>query len=93
MEYIISFENTSYAIKAEHHLLEQGLDIRVMPLPPQIRAGCGITLRVTADEIHKALKVLTENHIDGIELFSRIQENGKYTYKEIVDISILEQEE
>jgi len=83
MEYIISFKSTNIAIKAEQCLLSQGINVRVMPLPSQIRAGCGISLRVAASEIDTAVKMLYENNIDEIGLFTREQECGKYIYCEV----------
>jgi len=82
MEYIIAFLNTNAAIKAEQCLLEQKLSVGVMPLPSQIRAGCGICLRINQDEISAAVKTLSDNGNFEITLFSRTAENGKYSYIE-----------
>jgi len=83
MEYIITFKNTNFAIKAEQCLLEQKMKVSVLPLPSQISAGCGICLKVTQTEIIQALKALTDNGINERGLFSRLQENGKYVYSEV----------
>jgi len=61
----------------------------VLPLPPQIIAGCGICLRVNQDEITPALKALADKNIGEIGLFSRAAENGRFFYTEIKDRSIL----
>jgi hypothetical protein len=61
--------NTNYAIKAEQYLLEQKLQISVLPLPSQISAGCGICLRVHQAEIKPALKALAASQINEIGLF------------------------
>ncbi len=87
MEYIITFKNTSHAIKAEQTLLQAGLNIGVLPLPPQVRAGCGICLRVGQDEIKAALAALCRAGIEETELFSREEENKRYVYTEIKDKS------
>lgn len=81
MEYILTFENTNFAIKAEQSLLAEKLQVGVMPLPSQIRAGCGICLRIKEDEIKAALSIL--KNINEIGLFSRIKENGKIFYEEV----------
>ena len=83
MEYVIAFKNTNQAIKAEHCLLEKGLSTGVMPLPPQIKAGCGICLRVGSNEIAIAISILAEAEIEGIALFSREDDAGRYTYTEV----------
>jgi len=83
MEYIITFKNTHFAIKAEYCLLEQRVQASVLPLPSQISAGCGICLRVGHDDIRLALKTLAEMNINEIGLFSRTPENSRFSYTEI----------
>jgi len=83
MEYVITFKNTNFAIKAEQCLLEQKLQVGVLPLPSQISAGCGICVRITKGEIKSALAALSDKNIDGIRLYSRVSENGRYSYSEV----------
>ena len=85
MEYIITFKNTNFAIKAEQSLLEQKMQVGVLPLPSQISAGCGICLRIVQDEIEPALKTLADKNISEIGLFSRVKENDRFSYNEISD--------
>ena len=80
MEYVIAFKNTNFAIKAEQCLLEQKLQVSVLPLPSQISAGCGICLRVNQEEIKPALKILADKNIEGITLFSRVLKNNQFVY-------------
>jgi len=89
MEYIITFKNTNFAIKAEQWLLEQRLQVGVLPLPSQISAGCGISLRIGQNEIKSALAVLAEVQITDIGLYSKIAEDGRYSYNEIADRGLL----
>ena len=85
MEYIITFKNTNFAIKAEQCLLEQKLQVGVLPLPSQISAGCGICVRIMQVEIKSALAALSDKDIDEIRLYSRVSENGRYLYSEVSD--------
>ncbi len=55
---ILVFLSTSAVIRAENILLSEGIKAAAMPLPPSIRAGCGIALRVEDDELDKALAAL-----------------------------------
>ncbi|MCL2233323.1 MAG: DUF3343 domain-containing protein [Treponema sp.] len=82
MEYIITFKNTNFAIKAEQCLLEK-MNVGVLPLPSQISAGCGICLRVKQDEIDAALAALADREISAAGLYSRATENGRYLYEEL----------
>ena len=87
MEYIITFNNTNSAIKSEQLLLAEGLHVGVMPLPSQIRAGCGICLRLTPEEIGVALRILDKNNIGDTGLFSRTALDNSYIYSEVTDRS------
>ena len=82
MEFVIAFVNTSSAIKAEQCLLERKINLSVLPLPSQMRAGCGICLRVNAESIKASLEALQENQINGIDVFSRTEQDGRFEYKE-----------
>jgi len=85
MEYIIAFKNTNFSIKAERCLLEQKLRVAVMTLPSQIRAGCGICLRIPPEDIKLALGALSNEGIDGMEMYSRIAKDNKFVYAEVKD--------
>ena len=89
MEYIITFKNTNFAIKAEKCLLEQKLKVTVLPLPSKIRAGCGICLKVMPEEIKHALLALEDKAINEIGLYSKQEVNGEATFKEIKDKNTL----
>ena len=80
MEYIITFKNTNFAIKAEQCLLEQNLHPGVLPLPSQVNAGCGICLRINPEEIKSSLKIIADKNIEGIAVFSRVMENNQFVY-------------
>ena len=80
MEYIITFNNTNNAIKAEQCLLSQYMQVRVMPLPSQISAGCGICLRVKVDDVIQALRILKDNNINEIGIYTRMPENNGFIY-------------
>jgi hypothetical protein len=89
MEYIITFKNTNSAIKSEQALLAEKLHVSVMPLPSQIRAGCGICLRLPPDEIRPAVDILTDNLIGDAGLFMRTGTDHKWIYSEVTDRSAL----
>ena len=74
MEYIITFKNTHFAIKAEQKLLAKNLKVGVLPLPTQISAGCGICLKIYQDDLKTALEELIS--IPEIEIFSKT--GGQY---------------
>lgn len=44
---------------------------RLIPLPPEIDAGCGYALRIREKDLTKALAILEESDYDGIYLMER----------------------
>jgi len=63
MEYVIVFQNTNHAIKSETLLLDACIPAKVMPLPSQIREGCGICLRLEKESLTNSLAILGKNSI------------------------------
>lgn len=54
------FANTSEVIRAEKILQAQGLEIRVMGPPPEIRSGCDLVIEIPLMEVLKIKKVLED---------------------------------
>lgn len=79
MDIIITFGSTQNSILAEQLFIEENLKVKVMPLPPKIKAGCGICLRVPEQELEKALQILNKNNIDHNGLYVKHGE-GKNSY-------------
>ena len=60
--------------------MEGGINVAVMPLPPRIRAGCGICLRVSDAEEGPAVAMLAANEIKGTEIY--LKTGGGYEKRE-----------
>ncbi len=89
MEYLITFKNTNQAIKAEKCLEERDLKVTVLPLPSKIRAGCGICLKLRAEDIEPALSALAVNDIHEIGVYSREGAKSDVPFKEVEDLNTL----
>ena len=87
MEYIFTFNTTNIAIKAEHALLEQNIDVSVMPLPSAIRAGCGISLKVDKLIIRQVLEAVSRAGITEFELYSKTVFNNQINYTKTENVS------
>ncbi|WP_243122182.1 DUF3343 domain-containing protein [Clostridium thermarum] len=61
--YLITFQNTSSAIKAEAYLKEKGHSLMIMPTPTFITKSCGISIRVQADSAEKIKNILVNGEI------------------------------
>jgi hypothetical protein len=76
-ELIVGFGGVSQAILAEQTLTEQGVPVRVMPLPASIRAGCGFCLRFFPADLKRAVAFLSEHGISITEAWEQA-EDGSY---------------
>ena len=52
---LVTFSSSHVAMETELLLEEQGLAVRLIPLPPQVHAGCGLALLC---EVHLRESVL-----------------------------------
>lgn len=74
MKYLITFNSTAQAIKAESVLLKNDLKIKIRPLPNEISSGCGISIAL--DDIESLDKVITDNDLKYEKIYSFT--NNKY---------------
>lgn len=54
--YLVTFPSTHFVIKMDHLLKDQGLKTSVIGTPGQIKAGCGLSLRVPLDDKAQVIK-------------------------------------
>jgi hypothetical protein len=79
-EVIICFESTTQAILAEQTLLEKALNVRVMPKPSAIQAGCGFCLRFLPEDIEKVVPCLADCGIVVTAIYRMEESGGKASY-------------
>ncbi|MDR0382567.1 MAG: DUF3343 domain-containing protein [Spirochaetaceae bacterium] len=79
-ESLLCFESASQAVMAEQALLENAFDVRIMPKPSAIGAGCGFCLRFSPDDLEKAVAFLSERGIIAGETYLMKEADGKMTY-------------
>jgi hypothetical protein len=61
--YILTFENTHSAINAETVLKANNLKATVMPTPTFVTKSCGISLRITEEELENVKPLIIEEKI------------------------------
>lgn len=75
-EYIVfSFDSTHEAIKSEKALENCRLDGRLIPLPPEISAGCGLSLRIAVKDKVEAFNILKQAEV-GISGIFKLRKEG-----------------
>jgi len=60
--YLITFDGTHVALKAETVLKEMDIKVKLIPLPSVIAAGCGFAVKVLSSE-KKAVEILLEQSL------------------------------
>ncbi|WP_086312578.1 hypothetical protein A5821_000219 [Enterococcus sp. 7F3_DIV0205] len=75
MDYLLTFQNTHYAIHSEKILSEKKIPVSVMALPTSLGDFCGICLRVAIQDFLAGQRYLKEAKIP-IEGMFKIEENN-----------------
>ncbi|TCP62067.1 uncharacterized protein DUF3343 [Heliophilum fasciatum] len=57
---IITFASYQEAIAAEYLLIEEQIPCLVVPLPPSLRAGCGIALRIFLEDVPRIQSLIAK---------------------------------
>lgn len=61
---LIAFNSTSSAIRAEKELKLNDIEVKVLPVPREITASCGLSIRIKTEDLEKAMSTLKEENID-----------------------------
>ncbi|SHI11436.1 DUF3343 domain-containing protein [Clostridium intestinale] len=61
---LIAFNSTSNAIRAEKELKLNDIEVKVLPVPRDITASCGLSIRIKTEDLEKAMSTLKEENID-----------------------------
>lgn len=73
---IFTFDSTHLAIAAEN-LLGNLKGARLIPLPPKISAGCGLSLKTENQDKQKAEDILNSAHVSFNAIYE-YTEDGEY---------------
>lgn len=60
---VITFDTTTDAMMMEAFAKENKLAGKIIPLPNEISAGCGLAFKIDAGDLDKITKTLEENSI------------------------------
>lgn len=78
---IFAFDSTHAAILSEKVLKENNLNGRLIPLPPEVSAGCGLSLRIDEKDRDIVSEKLSENNVGIDGVFELIKEGTKRSIK------------
>lgn len=61
---LLAAESTHLVIKNEKILKESNIDCRIIPLPSQIKASCGLSIRTDLKNLEKVKKILYNDEME-----------------------------
>jgi len=73
---IATFHSTHLALKFEKLLKDNDLTVKIIPVPRQISASCGLAGRFLSDDYEKLLKLINQNISDIDEVYQIV--DGEY---------------
>ncbi len=80
---LITFANSHLVLKAEKTLENE--DIKVIPLPSEISAGCGLSIMCSLENVQNLTNILTQNQIVYKTVY-KVSKNGlKKEIEELLD--------
>lgn len=60
---ILSFDNTTEAMAVEKYCMDNGLPGRIIPVPREITAGCGLAWKALPEDEEVLIKALEEGKL------------------------------
>ncbi|MGH4119119.1 DUF3343 domain-containing protein [Clostridium sp.] len=75
--YIVTFQNTLEAMKAEREALKKQIVLIVIPTPTYITKSCGISLKIGDENIQNIIELIESETIKVKEIFIRDGESVK----------------
>lgn len=81
--YVVSFDSTHHAIKAEKLFKEENLNIRMMPTPREITASCGLSIRFEVDDLGKVEEIIREEDLAVKGKYAMTRREGVRTAEKI----------
>ncbi|MBU3144561.1 DUF3343 domain-containing protein [Clostridium sp. CF012] len=75
--YIVTFQNTHEAMRAERETIKNKIKVVVIPTPTYITKSCGISLKIEEENIQRIFKLVKSEDIKVKEIFLRDGESIK----------------
>lgn len=61
--YVVSFDSTHHAIRAEKLFKEHNLNVRMMPTPREITASCGLSIRFEEADLKEVEGIISDEEL------------------------------
>ncbi len=81
--YVVSFDSTHHAIRAEKLFKEHNLTVRMMPTPREITASCGLSIRFEEPDLKEVEDIINDEELDVKGKYEMNREDGVRTAQKI----------
>ncbi len=78
---VISFKSTHDALEMEDVFDEKNIELRTIPTPREITAGCGVSLKIRKEDLLEAKKILDEYDIINRQIYEELKLDSHKEYK------------
>jgi len=68
--YLLTFQNTHEAMKAEREAIKNKIKVVVVPTPTYITKSCGISLKVDEESFNNIVELIKSENIKVKEMFA-----------------------
>lgn len=80
--YIIAFDSTHHAIKAEKEIKNKKISVKTIPTPREVSVSCGLSIKFDYDDLNRIKDIIAEYNlsISGIYKIYR-KDNRRFAEK------------
>lgn len=78
---LYTFHSTHHALKFENELRSANITIRIIPVPRQISASCGLAARILIEDLETVKELINRINLEYSELY--LIKNQKYIKHDI----------
>jgi len=81
MNYVITFQSSHQAIKAERKFMKAH-NTDLIPTPREISSECGFSLKISETELNMILELLQQNSLNYSKIYTITVHEGEKRYEE-----------
>lgn len=76
--YIITFDSTHHAIKAEKEIKSNNINIKTIPTPREVSVSCGLSIKFDYIDLNRIKDIIGENNLSISGIYKIVRnDNGK----------------
>lgn len=61
---LVAFDSTHSAIRAEKELVSKGVKVKIIPVPREVTANCGISIKISMEDLILVKEILEDKNIE-----------------------------